>query len=235
MVLNRALTCFAVATFGLAWAQTALAVSLTSLAADASPSQNGNVVRVGTNSLVAGTSDVGTEGDTAGVFVFQLPTLALGESVTNANFSVRAVEGSLTNTPTFNIDLYGLGFRTTSAVAAGDYFEAALDATDATLIADNFIVPADNANGNTETTAAEDVSLANYINAQYTAGAGGQFIFLRVNADATVPNGERYFFGSNENTTQKPVLTFDVVPEPSVVALLSVAAPALLARRRRVA
>jgi MYXO-CTERM domain-containing protein len=172
------------------------------------------------------------------VFVFQLPTLAPGETITTANLDLRTLRAG---TISFNADLYGLGFRSASTVLGTDYFSGTLDATDATLIQDNLFTPAVSTTASTiGTSATGDTALASYLQAQYAAGAtGGSFVFLRLSPDFTTNPGTATsaslgYATSSAETTSKPLLTVTTTPEPTgagTLAALGVAA--LTARRRR--
>lgn len=214
----------------------AATVNLTSLSADASPTETGLVIRAASTSLVTGANDEAGGNlnvDAASVIVFQLPTLAVGETVSTASLTFRAAQGG---TPTYNADLYGLGFRNVGTVLASDYFEGSvsvpLDTTDATVIEDNILTPGI-VTGGFSTSTTGSAALVAYLNDQYAAGAGGNFVFLRFSPDNEPADGTRYFVGSNENTTQKPILNFTTsVPEPASAAFAFVAGAASLLNRR---
>lgn len=192
-------------------------------AADASVSSTGVISRLNDTAVT-----VGFEATLArsAVLVFQLPTLAPGESITAASLGVRVVKQGA---PTFNFDLYGLGFRTSPDVVDGDYFSGTLDTTDATLLADSFFTPS-TADG---TRTFNGAALTAYLNDQILAGAGGNYIFIRASADVVPESGASfYYLGSDTNTTYIPRLTFTVVPEPGSALLAGVGMFAVLLRRR---
>lgn len=202
------------------------AIVLTSLSSDASALGNNTVSNAGDSAIIAGRQGGSNR---SAVFVFQLPTLLPGQTVANASFTVRVVNG--TAAPTSNLDLYGLAFRTSDAVVGTDYYSGALDSSSsATLIADSFRTPS-GIDGNS---VISPLSLTNYINAQIAAGAvTGNYIFLRASSDAALSSNSFYYLASNENSV-KPQLTFDIVPEPATALLVPVAAMGLaLGRKRR--
>ncbi|MEM6884981.1 MAG: PEP-CTERM sorting domain-containing protein [Verrucomicrobiota bacterium] len=167
------------------------------------------------------------------VFVFELPTLTLGQTIGTANFDF-TIEN--TATPSASIDLYGLGFRNTAAVTTNDYFVGALDTTNATLVQNNIFsggvsVPA----GAYSTDASGDSALVSYLNDQYTNGAvGGDFVFLRFNHDGGNTGNRNTFYTANNGTaSNRPELTVTVVPEPSTAALLILGFGGLLLSRRK--
>ena len=179
------------------------------------------------------------------VFVFQLPTLAVGETIVGANLNLNVLKigGAFPdNNIGFNGDLYGLGFRTTPDVLGSDYFTGTADTSNATLIQSNFLTTT-----NTTTTAATmstsdaaDTALATYVQAQYAAGAiGGNYVFLRVSPDfqfAPTVTGERGYRitpANSPDVADRPELTLVAVPEPgSMVLWFSGVVLVCLSRRR---
>lgn len=169
------------------------------------------------------------------VLPFLLPTLGVGESFANATLTFTVGEDKTLDR---NIDLYGLGYRAAATVLSQDFYVGASttahDTTDATLIMENaYTIGAVMANNTSYTLS--PASLTTYLNNQYLAGAAGDYVFLRFSSD-TFTDGQRLVIHSADSTggggTYKPKLTFDVVPEPSAALLGTLAALALLRRRR---
>jgi hypothetical protein len=129
---------------------------------------------------------VGVNGgyDYSDVFVFQLPVLPAGQGILSAAFSYyELVSGSK-----YNTDLYGLGFRSSSTVLASDWYSGPND-THNTLIQSGIVPASQSYNGRVTTSAAGDVNLLAYLNAQYVAGAvAGNYVFLRLSSSAA--NGD---------------------------------------------
>jgi hypothetical protein len=190
------------------------------------------------------------------VFVFQLPLLGAVENpFQDATFSFSLLENGgnsvplISNgnpaftgglTPTFALDLYGLGRRSDAAVLAGDFYSSATpDATDATLLAAGYVTSA-TAVG-TVTSSVSMTSLNAYLNAQYANGLGeGQFVFLRLNPNADAGssiNEQRYRVSTANNTAttyQHITPQLNYIPEPSTgLALLGGASLLGLIRRRK--
>jgi hypothetical protein len=200
-----------------------------------------NQTKVGT--LLAGTFRSGGTAATfiaiSPVFVFQLPVLAAGESIIAADLRLNAGKSL---TPTYNGDLYGLGFRTSATVLNTDYFNGSLDTTDATLLQDNYVNPTVGTAAARNTDAVGDVALLNYLNAQYAAGAvGGNFVFLRVSPDFDTfpvnPTGGASIgypmtAADSATTATVPQLTLTIIPEPTVAVML-IGGLGLLGGRRR--
>lgn len=147
-------------------------------------------------STTANTMIVGGSGspvtDRAAVFVMQLPSLgAVANPFTSAIFRFHLV--SKTGTPV-NVDLYGLGSRSSATVLATDYYgqNAAADASDATLLQSDILSSA-TATGVISTKSTGSTALKNYLNAQYASGAGaGKYVFLRLSTIAVPGGNNRY-------------------------------------------
>lgn len=184
----------------------------------------------------------GSSGTRGPIFVFQLPSLgALANPFTSATFSVGLVTSSSTFGG-FNADVYGLGARASSALLTDDAFVGGSDSTDATLLQNNWI------NFNSSTAPATGIysvagtALVDYLNAQYSGGAGaGQYVFIRVSSDAAGNNFKTYAFAASENTgssTLLPQLSYaaSTIPEPASAAWmggLAVMAFVLFRRRKQ--
>jgi hypothetical protein len=172
---------------------------------------------IDTTSVAAMTGFGGTGGATgySTEFVFQLPALPAGQRISSASLQARYTGRD--GTPTFNADLYGLGYRSSSALAAGDYYSGASDTTDAVKLADNFATPAlGTAAAYLSTDDAADAALVDYLNAQYAAGAqAGDFVFVRLSADQ-VKTGvyDRYKFATANDSygNYRPKLTYEFGP-----------------------
>lgn len=130
--------------------------------------------------------------DRAAVFVLQLPSLgAVANPFTSSIFRFHLV--SKTGTP-LNVDLYGLGSRSSSTVLTSDYYgqNAATDASDATLLQSDILSSA-TATGVISTKSTGSTALKNYLNAQYASGAGaGKYVFLRLSTIAVPGGNNRY-------------------------------------------
>lgn len=207
---------------------------------DAQVSSTGSVDSSSNDLLYAGFS--GSTSYSA-VFVFALPDLAADEEFTSADFSVNL--NSIYGGPSYNGDLYGLDYRTSSSVLAGDAYSGALD-VNATLVQDSFVTPTIGT-GTKSTDATGDANLLGYLNAQSTASATDRglgetaYVFIRVNADQTLSsNYSRYRFRPREysaNSYYWGELQYEtaVVPEPGTFALLAgfIALGSVMVRRRR--
>jgi autotransporter-associated beta strand protein len=147
-------------------------------------------------SVTANTMIVGGSGspvtDRAAIFVMQLPSLgAVSNPFTSAIFRFHLV--SKTGTP-LNVDLYGLGSRSSATVLVSDYYgqNSATDASDATLLQSDILSSA-TATGVISTQSSGSTALKNYLNAQYASGAGaGKYVFLRLSTIAAPGGNNRY-------------------------------------------
>ena len=181
---------------------------------DASPQSNNSVGGTATDpSYYAGQFNNVSRSP---VFVFELPDLgAIANPFTSASASFDLT--SIGGTPAGNVDLYGLGKRALPTVLASDYWADTTDAdaSDASLLQDNLLVPTSMAGIKTS------ADLAAYLNTQYASGAGAnQFVFLRLSTDADLANSQRYFITSANgaasplNTNIWPRLNYTIVPLP---------------------
>ncbi|MDF3128477.1 hypothetical protein P0Y35_04655 [Kiritimatiellaeota bacterium B1221] len=174
------------------------------------------------------------------VAVIALPELDEGTEFSTADFSLMSQRyGSVT----FNGDLYGLGYRTSSAVVAGDYYKGTLDATE-TLIQDNFLDSSMSINYiNYHTSDTGDTALTDYLNAQYTASAADRlngddiYVFLRVSPDTGATGGSYRYFNikTAENSGTSPMLTYETaaIPEAGTLSLLVVSGIVLVLFQRK--
>ncbi len=180
-------------------------------------------------------------------FVFQLPTLATGQVVTSATFSI----GTTSNSGGINygLDLYALAPRTTPYPQAGDFYVGAAD-TQNTLIQANFVPASSSTSATYTTSTAGSTTLGAYIAGLYgtNPSVAGQYLFLRVNPDTTEGATTSLFttqtFAIAQDagsgiTAPLPALTLTTVggvptPEPASLGImgLGIAGLFLMAKRR---
>jgi hypothetical protein len=168
------------------------------------------------------------------IFVFQLPALNSGETIGSATFQATETQGSGSPLPA-NIDLYGLPFRASSSVSTDDFFLGADDLTNATKLQDDFMTSGSTYGGGVRSTSV--VTLTAYLNQQYANGATGEnYILLRLNPDSQSPSGftatPGFASADTSVAVNRPVLSFQVVPEPSAPALFLMCVLFVLFRRR---
>lgn len=165
------------------------------------------------------------------VYAFLLPVLPAGATISDATFTVVFEAGQGVG---FNVDLYGLGFRSSPTLLTTDAYGGALDTTDATRIQDNFGFPG-MPTGAISTSAEAGQSLADYLNAQYAAGAvGGQdYVFLRLSPDTTNTSLGRFNVDAmNDTGDGVPSLSY-TVPEPASFAWVAIGFVSIGCRRGR--
>ena len=221
------------------------------------PSVTANNLRIG----ISGGSTNRVYGNAA--YMFQLPVLAPGETITGASLKLTELVDAAAGTPAANSDLWAIGFDNSnpplnSATESQNYFfNGSADANAAigtgatrTLIQDNFLVPTDvilaGSPANHNTNASGSANLLAYIQSLYAnpnVVPGTTSLILRLNYDsdtyaptsATAAN--RYMLGSADNTdlTVQPVLTLTTqqVPEPMALGIFS-GALVMLGMRRKV-
>ncbi|MDW3211999.1 MAG: putative Ig domain-containing protein [Reichenbachiella sp.] len=133
------------------------------------------------------------------IMPFQLPALPAGHEVAQASFSMNLV--AKVNSPVGNMNLSGVTYRSTSGVQVADYTASS------TLIETGYI---------TSSTAAgvvsitDDQQLADFINAQYDAGAvAGDYVFFKIESDIDESNYSYWNMSTADdgNNSNKPTLT----------------------------
>jgi hypothetical protein len=228
-----------------------------------------NGVYTTTNSTTANNVRVGISGGSTNrvyadvAYMFQLPVLAPGETITGASLKLTELVDAAAGTPAANSDLWALGFDNNnppldSATESQVYFfNGTLDTNGGigigaarTLIQDNFLVPTDvvlaGSPATHQTSAAGGASLLAYIQSLYANPnliPGTSNVILRLNYDsdtyaptsATAAN--RYMLGSADNTdtTVLPTLTLNTqqIPEPMALSIFGSALLVLSTRQRR--
>ncbi len=177
----------------------------------------------------------------AGVAVFQLPTLAAGESVTGASLRfVTSNGGTITGA---NVDIWSLGIFSSVTLSTSMFIQSDSDGTAGRVkLANNFIPSGMLVSGGSvhETTPLQNSALATHIDALYDTDptAGGKYLAIRLNPDASAAgiSGSFRFHGGNATAANLPKLTLTTeviaIPTPASFALLAPAALAWTRRRR---
>jgi len=178
----------------------------------------------------------------AAVWALQLPTLSLGESISDADFQVRLF--SRQGTVTYNADLWALRTSGSSTVLASDYGAGTSPSGPAgqVLLQDNFATTSASTSVPLSTNSTADVALKNFLNANWVNGG---YLFIRANVDGdpltfatdgsvgTLNQGYSFANGRTPLDANKPQLNITIVPEPSSVALVVATGASLLLLRRR--
>jgi hypothetical protein len=227
-----------------------------------------NGVYTTTNSTTANNIRIGVSGGATnrvygnGAFMFQLPALAPGETITGASLKVTELVDSAAGDPAANADIWVIGFDNNnpplnSATESQNYlFNGSVDSgagfgTGAvrTLIQDNFLTHTDvilsGSPANHQTDATGSANLLAYIQSLYANPnviPGTTNVILRLNYDSdtyaptSATGANRYMLGSADNTdtTVQPVLTLTTqqVPEPAAIGIFGSAMLFLSIRQR---
>ena len=117
------------------------------------------------------------------VIPFRLPDLTDGEHVVFANLQVDVAR--MQGEPKFSADLYGLGWRSESALETdGLSVQSDKPAAKATLLQDNLLTRSDKDAGVVGTSGSANAKLVDYLNAQYAAGAAANdYVLFQLRPD----------------------------------------------------
>ncbi len=182
---------------------TAYSATIYGEASDTDVRSDGTVSAVNGTSLIPGASGSPAL-DRSAVYVFLLPNLgAVANPFTSASFRFNL--SGITGTPS-NVDLYGLGRRTTSTVLASDYYgeTSTADSSDAAFLQDNILISS-TTTGVVSTSSGGSTALKNYLNTQYASGAGaGKYVFLRLSTNSAASSIARYTLTSADSGAVGP-------------------------------
>ncbi|WP_269539388.1 choice-of-anchor Q domain-containing protein [Cerasicoccus fimbriatus] len=150
------------------------------------------------------------------VYVFELPVLAAGETILNANLDFTLL--SISNgTFAGEGDLYGIAYRSSSAVLASDFYNGTYGGDTGATELQQGIMSNTQALGVVSTDATGDWNLTDFLNDQYDNGAtGGDYVFLRVNSSETDHSPYRYWSLATANhstVANRPVLSVEIGDE----------------------
>jgi hypothetical protein len=157
------------------------------------------------------------------VILFKLPVLAAGETISTANLALDISAGFLSGGQDplpKGVDIYGLRYSTNSAVLTNDYGFKTITGANDVLIQNNIVQFTSNITYNYmvyNTDTAGDIALANWLKAQYAAGAvGGNYVFLRIHADSHSANQISITSANSTSTSNTaPTLTLEIAsPAP---------------------
>ncbi len=203
--------------------------------ADAAPAYDTQTDQFSRQRLGDATINLGRQGPggrfhQAMVMPFQVPDLGKVENpFLSASFTFY-FSGTVNSVAGFNLDLYGLAPRTDAAVLPaspsttdrGDFYMGgfdgwpAVDETEGVVkLQDNILTSAIDEGSHVTTSTAGSAELLDYLNAAYDGGEGiGEWVFLRLNADAT-PGGVAYYTiasADHSNTNYHPRIVYTADP-----------------------
>lgn len=151
------------------------------------------------------------------ILPFKLPVLPPGEQIVSATLSLNLDGGYNLYNHLRNVDLYGIKTLSTSRLAnqAGNYVNGENPATNpvAVLLQDNLVVPADleDVSGSGNIIPKSSRNFAWFVQALYDdGGTAGQYGFLTLAHDATLPLLRYYTFNSADSSTK---------PKPTIILL----------------
>ncbi len=229
----------------LSLAASAAVIPLEGLGSDNQVKGDGSMPWVGGGEFRVGMGDAQPS---AGVFVFELPVLPVGETVASADLAFSVVGGNNWSILFENgMDLYGVRMSSSSTVVATDYYRGAFGGDAAATAIQDYIVyesqklgqAAPGEVGRHDTEAAAETALGAWVQTMYDSPeynmAGPNYVFVRLNDRGLFTNTTRYWSVATGNATtveNRPVLTLTTVPEPTTLALLALGLVAEMRRRR---
>lgn len=165
---------------------------------------DGTLRWIGQTTMRVGGATAGSDG--VAFYIFELPSLASGESVASADLSFTLL--SISNTPTGKADLHGFDYRSATTVSIADYYQGSFGGDSGTTpIQDDILTLSSSGVITTDSTGSSN--LATYLDDQYTAGAqGGDYVILRLNIDVSDETNYYYYnVASANNSGNEPVLS----------------------------
>lgn len=213
--------------------------NINSNSADQQYSGGGAATWVGQSTARIGT---GSADGSVFVMVFELPTLAEGETISTSNLDFYLDSSSnLPSEESWNIDLYGVRTSNSATVQSTDFFMDANDAS-ATKLEDNILAGMGTAaptTGTHSTSIAGDTALTDWLNSLYSGNTPiATYAFIRLNGDLAAGDmtNSRYVTIQTGDGTNAPVLQINTsaIPESSsYAALLGFSALGFAMLRRR--
>jgi hypothetical protein len=171
-----------------------------------------------------------TTPESSPIYAFQLPSLG-NTSDPFASATLGLTFYAKDGTPTFNVDLYGLGVSASPTVVAGDYYSGSGDgAPGVTLLESSLLTPSTSMTSADHANNVFSTDLSAYLNAAYASGANaGDYVIVRLSpSQAGISSDVNYHIESNPGNgtpADLPQISFTLtpVPEPSTFALCSLA------------
>lgn len=173
------------------------------------------------------------------VIPFQLPALNSGDGFATAQLKLQLQE--IGGAPG-DVDLYGIGVRSTDTVLTSDFYLGTNDAgatklQTAFLNSDSEVRTSAVTGPFVTTDAGGSTQLAAYLNAAYADGANaGKFVFLRLNPQDVSPGNNYYNVITQDagGIEERPYIEYTAgpVPEPTTAILSAAMAGGLMLRRR---
>ncbi|MEO5712827.1 MAG: DNRLRE domain-containing protein [Luteolibacter sp.] len=148
------------------------------------------------------------------IHVFEIPSTVLADPTQRFSAASYSTKIGLGSSNTLNVDLYGVGFGTSPAIAAADFYEGASDGANV-LLKDNFIIPTTPAYSTiTESGSALVTYLNECLDAARLSSAPTAYIFIRNSLDAYIWSSY-YPVGMNEaGGSYLPTIAYTTVTVP---------------------
>lgn len=190
---------------------------------------NGEPVNLSNPVIRPGTGGNDTRGQ-VGIFLFQLPPNLNSSDIAGAqlNLSLLGRDG----TPEFDLDMYGLGVRSTTIISSGDYYAGPAGNGRGLLLKSRIVSP-NSVPGLIQLDIGEH--LRSILN---SAGQADSVLAFRLNPNVALPVHSEpirgYLFATADNSDPTVVPTLSIsVPEPTTISLGVVLAGCALAWRRQ--
>jgi hypothetical protein len=169
------------------------------------------------------------------IYFFELPTFSPLTTITGAELEFEYVEK--TDTPEFNIDLFGIDARLNPVIQVSDYYDGHAASSSDTLIQTAIITPSTSLGH----LSVANLSSLNFVNSLYNADGTpiSTFATFRANPDKDLPVGSSpirgYFMAladhSNESFRPRLNLTTVTIPGPTPSVTPGLLAPEIMPER----
>ena len=171
----------------------------------------------------------------ASIFFFALPDISSPATLVGATLRIQFLDitrASIVTIPEFNVDLFGLGARSSPTILCSDYFDGDSSLSSDTLIAKSFITPSTSPGS----LSVSGGTLLSFLTSLYNPDGTpiAAYVVFRANPDVHLPEHSGQYRGyelasaDNADSTFVPRLDLNIVtPEPASIVSLSLGILAL--------